>query len=201
MFSGIVKDLFPVSSLQISSDHLTFAITTDADFAEGLAVGSSVAVDGVCLTVSAIEGNQIFFDVIAETLKKTTLKDLSLGRALGCERSLKMGDEIGGHLVSGHVFGVAAIDKIEGNIFTISCPSNWMKYILPKGFIAIDGASLTIVDVSREGFFTVHLIPETLARTPLGKKQVGDFVNLEIESQTYAIVETLSQMPQFGIIN
>lgn len=200
MFSGIVKGLFSVTSLEISSDLLNFSIKVSPEFKEGLEIGASVAVDGVCLTVVVIDGCALSFDVIAETLKKTTLKDLHVGRTVGCERSMKVGDEIGGHCMSGHVWGVAMIHQIEHNVLTISCPEKWMKYILPKGFIAIDGASLTVVDVSEEGFFTVHLIPETLARTPLGSKKAGNFVNIEIENQTQAVVDTVNRfLSNYGL--
>jgi len=190
LFSGIVKELCPVSSVKTSPDLLTFSLTATPQFCDGLQIGASVAVDGVCLTVVSLYNGEITFDVIPETLKKTTLDDLFTGRVVGCERSLRMGDEIGGHLLSGHVWGVASIHKIECNVMTIACPQEWMRYILPKGFIALDGASLTVVDVSEAGFFTVHLIPETLRMTALGLKKEGNSVNLEIDSRTQAMIDS-----------
>jgi len=185
LFSGIVQGLFRITSVKKSS----FSLSLTPNFSQGLKVGASVAVDGVCLTVVSINNEVVTFDVISETLKKTTLKDLQVGQFVGCERSLRVGDEIGGHLVSGHVWGVATIHKIVGNELTFSCPKNWMKYILPKGFIALDGASLTVVDASSDGYFTTHLIPETLRMTSLGRKKEGGLVNLEIDSRTQVLVE------------
>lgn len=152
-----------------------------------------MSVDGVCLTVVSLEDGRATFDVIPETLMKTTLQYLQEGQLVGCERSLKFGDEVGGHLVSGHVWGVVTIYQIENNEFTFSCPQDWIQYIFPKGYVALDGASLTVVDVSLDGYFSVHLIPETLRMTSLGKKQEGDPVNLEIDSQSQVIVDTLAR--------
>ena len=191
LFSGIVQGLFRVTSVTSSPSILSFTLSFTPEFSQGLRIGASVAVDGVCLTVVSIHEDEVVFDVISETLNKTTLKDLCVGQEVGCERSIKVGDEIGGHFVSGHVWGTVTIGKIVQNEVTLSCPADWMKYILRKGFVALDGASLTVVDVSPEGYFTVHLIPETLRMTSLGKKKVGDAVNLEIDSQTQVIVDTL----------
>lgn len=197
MFSGIVKGLFRVSQIKTSDQLLTLTVSASPEFCAGIQIGASIAVDGVCLTVVAFTQSDVTFDVINETLSKTTLNQLKVGQIVGCERALKMGDEIGGHLVSGHVWGVATIDRIDQRgheyVMTLACPPAWMKYILPKGYVALDGASLTVVDVDPEGFFTVHLIPETLRMTSLGTKQKGDKVNLEIDSQTQAIVDSLSK--------
>lgn len=189
MFSGIVQGLFRVVSVNPSSLTISFS----PQFCRGLVVGASVAVDGVCLTVVSLNQNEATFDIIAETIKRTTLGQLREGQTVGCERSLRYGDEVGGHLVSGHVFGMAAIREIKGNEYTLSCPKEWVQYLFPKGYVALDGASLTIVDVSEEGFFSVQLILETLRMTSLGSKKAGDPVNLEIDSQTQAIVQTLSR--------
>lgn len=199
MFSGIIKYLFKVAALQLKTNLLTFSIECTDEFLEGLAVGASVAVDGVCLTVAGIEKSEVFFDVVSETIKKTTLKDLYVGRVLGVERSLKVGDEIGGHLLSGHVWGTAEIQAIQTgeneHIATLICPKDGIKYILPKGFVALDGASLTAASVI-ENKFTVHLIPETIKRTALGAKKAGDLVNLEIDSRTQAVVDTVERIHQ-----
>lgn len=160
-------------------------------------MGASVAVDGVCLTVVAIEQRCVAFDVIEETLRRTTLGSLRPGDEVNIERSLKFGDEVGGHLLSGHVMGTARIEEVrQGNCqqeVWFGCPPEWMEAILPKGYIAIDGASLTVVDVE-VGRFSVHLIPETLRVTTLGNKGVGDLVNIEFDLQTQAIVATVKRL-------
>lgn len=191
MFTGIVAKLVPVVAVEKRPNLLKYAI--ELDDINNLALGASIAVDGACQTVVAIQGSYVWFDAIQETLKKTTLSDLEIGQRVNVERAARFGDEIGGHLVSGHVYGTGTIFKIEDNRFTIQCSPHWMKYFFEKGYVAIDGVSLTLVDVHPEGYFTVHLIPETLARTTLGIKGVGSRVNIEIDSQTQTIVETLER--------
>jgi riboflavin synthase len=163
-----------------------------------LSLGASVAVDGVCLTVSAIQGHTAYFDVIPESLSRTSLGKLQVGDLVNIERSLCLGAEIGGHLLSGHIMGQASIAQIEHRdasyIMHLSVPQDWMAWIFPKGYIALDGASLTVVDVYPEGRFTVHLIPETLRLTGLGDKREGDAVNIEIDSQTQVIVATVERV-------
>lgn len=165
--------------------------------AEGIKQGASVSVSGVCLTVAAIDGSKLAFDMMEETLEKTTLGSLKVGDLANIERSITVDAEIGGHRVSGHVTGVAEIINLDtppnNHILTFKCDPTWMDYILPKGFIALDGCSLTVVDVMKEGGFTIHLIPETLRITTFGEKKVGDWVNLEIDSTTQAIVETVKK--------
>lgn len=192
MFTGIVAKLVPVVAVEKHSHWLKYAIEIHEQ--ENLSLGASISVDGVCQTVVAIQGSYVWFDVIQETLEKTTLSDLQLGQLVNIERAARFGDEIGGHFVSGHVYGTATILKIEENRYTLGCPPEWMKYFFKKGFVAIDGVSLTIVDVNLEGSFTVHLIPETLSRTTLGIKRAGSRVNIELDSQTQTIVETIERM-------
>jgi riboflavin synthase len=195
MFTGIVKGTFPVKYLVKSPGKVRFSVQLPPDLSTNLAIGASVAVDGVCLTATAICDGEVFFDVISETLAKTTLDTLEVNRLVNIERSLCFGDEVGGHLVSGHVFGTAVIEVIErpenNHIVCLRCPIEWMRYILPKGFIALDGASLTVAETKAEGIFTVHLIPETLRMTTFGFKKAGDRINVEIDSKTQAIVDTL----------
>lgn len=193
MFSGIVQGLATVVQLERETDLLH--LTLDLGFlADGVRLGASVSVAGVCLTVVRINTHQIGFDLINETLKRTNLGDLKISDSVNIERSVRVGDEIGGHHVSGHVTGTATISKLEtptnNHILTLTYTEAWQDYILPKGFIALDGCSLTIVDVGT-GWFTVHLIPETLRVTTFGRKTVGDRINLEIDPQTRAIVDTV----------
>ncbi|MDF2549579.1 MAG: riboflavin synthase alpha chain [Chlamydiales bacterium] len=198
MFSGIVQGSYPITSLTEYKDHLHYAVSLPLKLSERIELGASIAVDGVCQTVVAqkTQGDacQVFFDAIEETLQKTTLSSLHLGRKVHIERALTYGAEIGGHLLSGHVFGKALVKKVHAGKSTrsldISCNPHWLKYILPKGFIALDGASLTVNAVHSEGF-TVHLIPETLRLTHFQNKAEGDFLNIEFDTMTQCIVDTV----------
>lgn len=176
------------------SSRLTLELPEGGE--ESLQVGASVALDGTCLTAVEIEGRTIQFDLVGETLAKTSLGIRKAGDRVNYERSAKFGTEIGGHLMSGHVSDVGKIISVKtpgGNyVATLSVNTDLMKYILPKGFIGLDGCSLTIVDTDAEnGTFSVWLIPETLEVTCFGHRGVGAMVNVEIDSQTQAIVDTV----------
>lgn len=198
MFTGIVQGLAKVESVESSPGRKQIKVLMGPALIQGLQTGASVSIDGVCLTAVSIDGDIAAFDVIQETLERTTLKDIHAGGAVNIERAAKFGDEIGGHLLSGHVFDSATIESIErppnNVIMTFRGKPEWMKYLFRKGYIAIDGVSLTLVDVSPNHTFTVHLIPETLRLTTLGRKKVGDKVNIEIDAQTQAIVDTIERI-------
>lgn len=198
MFTGIVQGTGRVVGVERKEQALSFVLDL-GELARDLKLGASVSIAGVCLTVVAIEGTHVHFDVMRETLVKTALGFLRVDDVFNVERSAKVGDEIGGHVVSGHVAGVAFIRVIEtpmnNHVITFACDPVWMPYILPKGFVALDGCSLTIVDVGTD-WFTVHLIPETLNRTTFWRKQVGDQVHLEIDPMTRAIVDTVKRITQ-----
>lgn len=199
MFTGIVQSTAPLRFLDTQNGILSYALEFTPALLEGLLTGASVSVDGCCQTVVKIEGSFVYFQAIPETLKRTTMGTYKLGQAVNIERSAKFGDEIGGHFLSGHVFGTAQLHKIERVssetvIFTLKCAPEWMSYIFEKGFIAVDGASLTVVDVFPEGIFTVHLIPETLIRTTFKDKKEGSLFNIEIDSQTQIIVKTVERV-------
>lgn len=198
MFTGIVADCLPIIGVREKPGLVTYTLQLTAELLAGLKIGGSVAVDGVCLTAIAIDkaNNLASFDAMAETLNKTTVGRLQEGKRVNVERSVTIGDEVGGHEVSGHVTGMVEIIDIQNpennHVVTFRVAKDWMKYIFPKGFIALDGVSLTVVDVDKErGTFTVWLIPETLRRTTFGFKKAGDFVNLEIDARTQAIVDTV----------
>ncbi len=195
MFTGILKSIVPAVEVTSKPGLKSFVLKFSSDQLEGLKRGASIAIDGVCCTVVNIDGDKVSFDAMEETLQKTTIGSLEEGDRVNIERSFKVGDEIGGHIVSGHVTGKAKILKIEkpenNYILTFQVSSDQMKYVFKKGFIALNGASLTIVDVDRAAAsFTVHLIPETLELTTFGEKKVGDEMNFEIDSRTQAIVDT-----------
>lgn len=183
MFTGIVEELGIVRSLRLLPDsgQLTLAATK---VLEGTRIGDSIAVNGVCLTVIALNDRQFTVDVMAETLEKTNLAELKTGSQVNLERALQLQTRLGGHLVSGHVDGVGSIRKIVpwgiAQVYEISAPPALLSYMLPKGSIAIDGISLTLIDVE-EDYFSVSLIPHTFKETTLGLKGAGKSVNLETD--------------------
>lgn len=199
MFTGIVQTKRQIKSVKNLIGLKKFKIDFDQRLLKNLKKGASVAVDGVCLTVTNIDKNLVSFDLMNETLNKTTLGNFKKGNLVNIERSFKVNDEIGGHRVSGHVSGIVQIIKIEkspNNIkMVFKIDKYFMKYIFQKGFISLNGCSLTIVDVDREAnAFSINFIPETLKVTTFGNKMVGDLVNLEIENQTQIIVDTVERI-------
>ncbi|MFC4258610.1 riboflavin synthase subunit alpha [Marinobacter lacisalsi] len=197
MFTGIVQGVATVESLESRPGLTTFVIGFPEDSVAGVTIGASVAINGTCLTVTAQEGNQLWFDAMQETLRMTTLGLLEPGSRVNFERAARIGDEIGGHLLSGHVHTTARVvsrEQPENNCtLTFEVPAAWQKYLFPKGYIAVNGASLTIGDVA-DNRFNVHLIPETLRATIFSDIQEGDEVNIEVDSQTQTIVDTLARM-------
>ncbi|WP_145603696.1 riboflavin synthase subunit alpha [Yersinia intermedia] len=198
MFTGIVQGTAPVVAIEEKSNFRTHVVEMPTEMLPELALGASVAHNGCCLTVTAVEGNRVSFDLMKETLRITNLGDIKVGDTVNLERAAKFSDEIGGHLMSGHIICTAEIVKIytsENNRqIWFRIPSfDLMKYVLHKGFIGIDGISLTIGEVVGNRF-CVHLIPETLSRTTLGKKRLGHRVNIEIDPQTQAVVDTVERV-------
>ena len=196
MFTGIVAGTGIISEIS-GEEVVRVVIDFQSVTTDNLETGASVSIDGTCLTVVDINSPRISFDVIPETLQKTTLGTKSLGSSVNLERALKMGDELGGHLLSGHILGMGKItERAEGkeNLdLRISCPDHIMRFVQEKGYIAIDGISLTIGNVD-ETSFSLHLIPETLALTTIGGKQIGDKVNIEVDSMTQTIVTTVERI-------
>ena len=199
MYTGIMQGICEVTSIRRGTDLLTYEVDLGADRVLGLEPGASVSIEGVCQTVVAISGNRATFDAIRETLDLTTLGSLEVGARVAVERSARVGDEVGGHDVAGHVVGQGEVvdARHEGDLhmLRITISPEWMKYVLKKGFIAVNGSSLTVSDVRRgEGSFAVHLIPETLRLTCLGDKHIGDRVNVELDTRTVAIVDTVERV-------
>ena len=198
MFTGIVQGTAPVVSIDEKSNFRTHIVKFPQALLPDLELGASVAHNGCCLTVTKVEGDLVSFDLMKETLRITNLGDVTVGSVVNLERAAKFNDEIGGHLMSGHIICTAEIVKIltsENNRqiwFKMPNPE-LMKYVLHKGFIGIDGISLTIGEVTKSRF-CVHLIPETLQRTTLGVKRLGDKVNIEIDPQTQAVVDTVERV-------
>lgn len=169
------------------------------ELASGLKLGASVAINGTCLTATAIEGEAVRFDLVRETREQTNLGDLNAGDCVNVERSFRVGDEVGGHILSGHTCATATVADVvaeaDHRLLTLAAPEQWMSYLMPKGFVSLNGASLTIQTLNRgERTFTVSLIPETLVRTTFDAVTQGDRLNLEVDGQTQAVVETVRAM-------
>ncbi len=204
VFTGIVEGTGLVTKVDSSKNLTKISIQMPLDFSNGIKIGASVCVDGVCLTVSSINDNELSFDVIIETLNVTTFNEIKVNDVVNVERSMKLGDEIGGHMLSGHVSTTASISEIDNpennHIISFSTDSETIRYIFSKGYIALNGVSLTVGDVDKSNkTFNVYLIPETLRLTNLGSKTVGDKINLEIETQTRNMVDTISEINKESI--
>jgi riboflavin synthase len=197
MFTGIVQGVATIESVNAEPGLSTFVIRFPDGMLDGISIGASVAINGTCLTVTRQEGHNLYFDAMQETLGLTTLGDLEAGDRVNFERAARIGDEIGGHLLSGHIHTTAkvvSVERPENNCtLTFEVPQAWARYLFPKGYIAINGASLTIGEVN-DSHFNVHLIPETLRATTFADLKEGDRVNIEVDSQTQTIVDTLARM-------
>ncbi|HYZ16903.1 MAG TPA: riboflavin synthase [Candidatus Acidoferrum sp.] len=185
MFSGLIVHDGRVASLEGDKTRgMTLAVEAPEAIADGVAVGDSVAINGVCLTVVAFDDRTMRFDVVPETIRRAGFDALRPGERLNLELSLRLGDRLGGHLVYGHVDDNAAIvgKEPEGQGFRlhVALPAALAPFIVEKGYIAVDGVSLTVASVSLD-HFSIALIPETARRTTLGAKGAGARVNLEID--------------------
>ena len=196
MFTGIVQGIRKISAVEDLEGGRRLRIQLE-DLAEKLQQGASVAVNGVCLTAIKIEVGSAEFDIIQESLDRSNLGTLVIGDSVDIERACYFGDEVGGHQVTGHIDCTGKIDEIRktpnNRDVVVYCEEEWGRYLIPKGWIAIDGVSLTVVDVGNN-WFSISLIPETLEQTVLGKKTKGDIVNLEFDHTTKVIVRTVERM-------
>jgi riboflavin synthase len=183
MFTGIVTDIGEVREARHGAGGLTLVIATAYDTAK-IALGASIGCSGVCLTATALQPGQFTVDVSDETLARSTAGDWTDGSRINLEQSLKLGEEMGGHLVLGHVDGVAHVieRRPEGDSvrFTIEAPADLAPFIAGKGSVALDGVSLTVNEVAGTRF-GVNIIPHTLAHTTLGRAEPGTRMNLEID--------------------
>jgi len=198
VFTGIVQGLCRVATITDEPGLRRLQVQLGG-LAEGLQTGASVAVNGTCLTATFIENGRVGFDVIRESVDRSNLGKLAVGDRVNVERSLKFGDEIGGHALSGHVADVVTVAQIDTGprerTIWFDVPRQWLAFLFHKGFVALDGASLTIAAIDRaRGRISVSLIPETIERTTLGRVVVGDRVNLEIDVQTQTIVSTVERL-------
>lgn len=197
MFTGIVQGMAEVVAIEEKQDFRRHVLRLPPSMQGGIELGASIAHNGCCLTVTEVQGDRVAFDLMAETLRLTNLGGLQVGDKVNVERAARFGDEIGGHAMSGHIICLARVDEVirTPNNCTVwfTLPAEFGKYLFAKGYIGIDGCSLTIgsVDGSR---FCVHLIPETLERTIIQFRQAGDAINIEVDPQTQAIVDTVERV-------
>ena len=200
MFSGIVAAFCQVRSIEQKNgiNRLTLDLT---GLSQNLEVGASVAINGVCLTVVALEDSLVSFEVVPATSNLTNLRLLSSGSLVNVERSIRLGDEIGGQLLSGHVADVVEVVQVQPATterrIEFVVPKPWRKYFHTKGYIALDGVSLTLASFNHEtGIGVVNLIPETLRRTTLCAVATGSLLNFEVDPTTLAVVDTVERMLQ-----
>jgi len=183
MFTGLIEEMGKVKDIARGTKSVRITIAA-SKVMEGTVLGDSIAVNGTCLTVVAFGTDWFTADVMPETVNRTVLSSLKAGDKVNLERTLRVGDRLGGHIVSGHVDGMGTISEKKVNdialIVKISAKPEILRYIIQKGSIAIDGISLTVVDCGPD-WFTVSLIPHSAAMTTLGHKSVGEIVNLEVD--------------------
>lgn len=184
MFTGLIEGIGTIERItRMGSDSACIALKLPENMSDNK-IGDSIAVNGVCLTITTIEGLSVSFDVSAETIGRTTLEGLKSGDGVNLERAMKLGDRLGGHLVQGHVDGIGKISRMTEakSMITIGIdvPAELERYMVDKGSVAIDGISLTIARISGNNI-EIAVIPETLKNTNLGSRQVGDKVNLEVD--------------------
>lgn len=183
MFTGIVEDIGVIDAIERKSNLCTLSLRS-SKIAQGVKLGESVAIDGVCLTVTKVKGSVIFFDIMKETLDKTTLGAFSAGSSVNLERAMQAASRFGGHFVTGHVDGIGKIAKIirakNYAEFQIAVPVPLKKFIVPKGSICVNGISLTVGKVQKNGF-SVYMIPFTMQVTTMADKKIGDATNIEVD--------------------
>ncbi|KUO62755.1 MAG: riboflavin synthase subunit alpha [Gracilibacter sp. BRH_c7a] len=183
MFTGLVEELGKVKTLELLQDSAKLTIEADKVLNQAQ-IGDSIAVNGVCLTVTEMNQKYFSVDIMHETLAKTNLHELKSLSKVNLERALQLSTRLGGHMVSGHVDGIGTISSIDNKgiakVFKISAPPSLTSFLIPKGSVAIDGISLTVVEVEKD-YFTISLIPHTFGHTTLGFKSIGSTVNLETD--------------------
>ena len=197
MFSGIVQTVGKIESIKDKNHIKTIRIETHGDYLEDIAIGQSVSVDGVCLSLVKKNNEYCEFEAVEETVNRTTLGSYKQGSKVNLEKSLKFGDTVGGHFVSGHIHTRGRIVEVElvgeSKNILIEIEEKWIKYLTEKGYISVNGASITIGKVSKNTFY-VHLIPETLKTTNLDQLIYDNYVNLEFDQATIAIVDTTERL-------
>lgn len=203
MFTGIIEAVAEVAAIEQTGDLTRLQIAV-GDLASGLALGASVAVNGACLTITAIREGTLRFEAVRETLERTALGDLRVGSRVNLERALRPDGRLDGHMVQGHVDATGRVEALEQQgddvRFAVGCSAEFAEQLVPKGSVAIDGVSLTVVNVSPDAF-DVALIPYTLRETTLCERRVGDAVNLEADvlgKYVLRYLERLGIRQEFG---
>ncbi|AJY45647.1 riboflavin synthase [Martelella endophytica] len=196
MYTGIVQAVRPLADVTAYAGGKTFTVRFTDEQLEGLKLGASVNIEGVCLSVTGISGNNVTFDAMNATLERTNLGALEAGNDVNVERSAKMTDENGGHVIAGHIATTAALEEIriadDGALIRFRVPEEWAKYIFPRGFLAVNGCSLTVAEVD-DNLFTINLIPETLRQTTFCRYTAGDRLNIEVDHQTMVLVDVIER--------
>lgn len=190
MFTGIVQEIGEIKECNKTSFGKSIEVYATNSFTENLKEGASISVNGVCLTVVSSNNKSMVFDVIKETLRITNLDNIKVGSMVNLERSLKFGDEVGGHILSGHVSckGKSKLIQNDGEVeLRVECPQEWIDYVLLKGYVAVNGASLTVAKKERDSF-SVYLIPETLEATNLSEPSEDSFLNIEVDQSIYSSI-------------
>ena len=197
MFSGIVQTVGKIESIKDKNHIKTIRIETHGDYLKDIAIGQSVSVDGVCLSLVKKNNEYCEFEAVEETINRTTLGSYMQGTKVNLEKSLKFGDTVGGHFVSGHIHTRGRIVEVElvgeSKNILVEIEEKWIKYLTEKGYISVNGASITIGKVSKNTFY-IHLIPETLKTTNLDDLIYDNYVNLEFDQATIAIVDTTERL-------
>ena len=183
MFTGLIEEIGEIGELRRSRSFQRMEVVADLVL-EDLAMGDSISIDGVCQTVVDLKSNRFAVESVQETMNRTTLSALRIGDPVNLERPLKASDRLGGHMVLGHVDGVGVIRRLDAArgswILQVEAPAPLRRYVAPKGSIAVDGISLTVVESTAEGF-TISLIPHTFQHTNLKQRKRGDRVNIEVD--------------------
>lgn len=184
MFAGIVEEQGQVERIRVEAQAAARMSVACSLVAKDTRIGDSISVNGVCLTVVAVEGANLSFDAVPETMRRTNLGELKAGDCVNLERSLPATGRIGGHFVLGHVDGVGVVQTVakerNATVFAIAAPDHLMWYVAEKGSVAVDGVSLTVADISADAF-SVWIIPHTFGNTTFGQRNVGDTVNVEVD--------------------
>lgn len=196
MYTGIVQTVAPVEDVVRHDGYTTFHIRFPGRLMSELQIGASVSVEGVCLSVTSMTGTEVTFDAMDATLERTNLGKLNAGDRVNLERSAKPTDENGGHNIAGHIATTAKLvgAKLDmpGAFIRFEVPEEWAKYVFKRGYLAVNGASLTVAEAD-ENVFTINLIPETLRQTTFPDYRVGDDLNIEVDHQTMVMVDVVER--------
>lgn len=196
MYTGIVQTVAPVTNIVRHDGYTQFHVELPERLMADLQIGASVSIEGVCLSVTTITDNRVTFDAMDATLDRTNLGILSIGDGVNVERSAKPTDENGGHNIAGHIAStaelVASKMNMPGAFIRFRIPEEWAKYVFKRGYLAVNGASLTVAEAEGDTF-TINLIPETLRQTTFPRYKPGDPLNIEIDHQTMVMVDVVER--------